>query len=1231
MDKDFNAPAPPMRMQGSAWLEDWPIQVKMLFAFGIIIALFATACVSIFKTLNAQAEARAWTIHTYEVIQEVEAAMLALREEQVGVRGFLLSGDENELKLHESAKRDFDEHYSKLRSLTSDNSTQQSRLDQIRHDKDLWQAEIADVAIASVRAAPTAPERRAPALAQAAETYLHGVGTRLPQVLDLFREIDNSESALLVQRTATLQETVETSRMTTLGALLIDFVFGALSLFMVSRLLTRPIRDLTELMTRLAQHDHSIVVPQQQRRDEIGAIARALQIFKQMSIETFNRSWVKSNVSEVSSLLQETQSTRTFAAALVSATAPRLECGIAVFYLYREELHQLERLGSYGRIEQGARDAYFKLGEGLVGQCAVERQPIVLKTVPEDYFHIESGLGAARPRSLILLPVINKDQLLGVIELASFAPFSETHQRFLDELLPILALSLENLLRAARTQQLLEETQAQSEELQSSEEALRVQQEELRATNEALQANTTELEAQSARLRSSEEELRVQTEELQASNEELREKSERLNEQKAQLELLQRDTQAKADELARASQYKSDFLANMSHELRTPLNSLLILSRGLADNEDGNLNDEQIESSRIIHESGSNLLRLINDILDLSKVESGKMEVVEEQMPFDAFAASLQRNFRHVAKEKGLEFSIDIEPGVPHSLRTDAARLDQIVGNLLSNAFKFTREGGVRVQIARPAATQKMPPGLSAATSIAISVSDTGIGIPADKFAKIFQAFEQVDAGTSRQYGGTGLGLSISRGMARLLGGDISIHSEDGVGSQFTLILPETRVVVASLPLEASTPTVAAREAAVAAPVAPVAVRANTAPRVLPVAAFIVDDREQIVAGDTVILVIEDDPAFQRILGDMIRRKGFKVLAASDGESGLALANTHKPTGILLDVMLPGIDGWTVMDRLKADTTTRHIPVHFISALDEHGRGLGMGAVGFLTKPVSRDAIGKAFERLLHFAPGTPRRVLVIDDDANARTAVRRLVADSYIECVEAASGEDALARLESSEIDCIILDLGLPGMDGFEFLERASALGPVPPVVVYSGRELSREENLRLRQYTDSIVIKGARSPERLLDEVSLFLHSIRARPLPVVAPRDIDPQLSGRTVLVVDDDMRNIFALSKALRNRGLKVLMAQDGYKALKQIDDNPEIAMVLMDIMMPGMDGYETMREIRKQPKYRDLPIIALTAKAMRGDREKCLEAGANDYLSKPIDVDKLLSMMRVWVS
>ena len=710
--------------------------------------------------------------------------------------------------------------------------------------------------------------------------------------------------------------------------------------------------------------------------------------------------------------------------------------------------------------------------------------------------------------------------------------------------------------------------------------------------------------------------MRSQAEELQASNEELREKTDRLNRQKYVLEELQQETADKAAELARASQYKSEFLANMSHELRTPLNSLLILSRSLADNDSGNLDGEQVESAHIIHDAGTSLLHLINDILDLSKIEAGKMELVIDELPLASLEQRLRRTFAHVAEEKGLGFTLDIEPGLPAVLRTDGTKLGQIANNLLSNAFKFTARGSVGVHIGRPTSEIMVPLALQEQPLIALTVSDTGIGIPADKFQRIFNAFEQVDAGTSRQFGGTGLGLAISRRMAMLLGGDITLHSESGQGSRFSVLLPEV-------------PPEPAHDAGEDAPSSrPKPLARLASPSLLPDA--VDDDRGTLLPGQTTILVIEDDPAFARILIDMIHRKGYRALAAGDGETGLQLAREHHPTGILLDVMLPTMDGWAVIDQLKADEATRAIPVHFISATDEATRGLEHGAVGFLTKPVSRAAIDSAFKRLLHFAEGHQRHLLIVDDEADSRTAVRTMLAADDVLIDEAGTAEDALRKTAHTRYDCIVLDLGLPGMSGMELLAQLSKQpGGVPPVVVYSGRDLNSEENLLLRQYTDSIVVKGARSPERLLDEVSLFLHSIQHAPRRTAAMAPT-AELAGRRVLLVDDDMRNLFALSRVLRGWGLVVGMAQDGQKALKALADEEAPELVLMDIMMPGMDGYGTIRAIRAQARFATLPIIALTAKAMRGDREKCLEMGASDYLSKPIDIDKLASMMRVWL-
>lgn len=1203
------------------WLADQPLQRKIVLAIGALLALFVAACVANLVALSREADTRNWSSHTYVVLLTMAQVGSDAQSRQVASRGYLLNQSPNEFADFENADRDLGKSLAELRRLTADNPLQQSRIDHLQDMLDRWKTEVRTMALGPIRAIGDASTPDAIVKRETIRhDYLSHRTVLMSDVNRLIDEMSSTERGLLERRNEALDATLATTRYVNVASLLACLLLGGVVIWMTARLITRPIVEMTGLMTRLANHDHTIEVDQRDRRDEIGKIARALQVFKEMSIETAGQSWMKSSVTAISNRLQETTSYREFAEALVGELVPTLKAGVGVFYVFREETSRLELLGSYGFRQRRHVAVEYAMGEGLVGQAAAERRGIVLQDVPDDYTRIHSGTGEASPRNVIVMPVVSRDALLGVIEIASFAHLTDVQQRLLDELMPIVALSLENLARALRTSELLERTQSQADELRASEEALRSQQEDLRATNEELKNKTAELEEQSQRLVASEEELRVQTEELHASNEELREKSATLNQQKDALELLQKDTLDKAEELARASQYKSEFLANMSHELRTPLNSLLILSRSLADNDEENLTTEQVESARIIHDAGSNLLRLINDILDLSKVEAGKMELAVDAFSLADLSRMLGRTFNHVAQEKKLAFEVTLEPGLPETIRTDGGKLEQVVNNLLSNAFKFTSEGGVRLRIGRPGADVPMPEGLDRAHAVLIAVTDSGIGIPADKFDRVFHAFEQVDASTSRQYGGTGLGLAISRRIANLLGGDISLASEAGKGSTFTVVLPE------NAPESGERPQPVPRQQAAAEATLPLS------PALI--VETIDDDRATIAPGDTAILVVEDDPAFARILADMIHRKGHRVLAAGDGESGLALARQYRPTGILLDVMLPGMDGWTVIERLKADAATRHIPVHFISATDDASRGLELGAVGFLTKPVSRESIATAFDRLLHFAEGRTRHLLVVDDDADARTAVRTLLKDDSIVIDEAGSGEEALSLATATDYDCIVLDLGLPGMSGMEFLEHVSRLGHTPPVVVYSGRDLSREESMRIRQYTDSIVVKGARSPDRLLDEVSLFLHSIRhggARAQAAAQGTGIDEaDLRGRRVLLVDDDMRNLFALSKVLRAKGIDVTMAQDGQKALDTLDRDPGLELVLMDIMMPVMDGYDTMRAIRAKPAVARVPIIALTAKAMRGDREKCLEAGANDYLSKPIDVDRLLSMIRVWL-
>ncbi|MFG1478466.1 response regulator [Xanthobacter sp. V4C-4] len=1010
---------------------------------------------------------------------------------------------------------------------------------------------------------------------------------------DLLGQVADRADAELQLARAEQQQTENLLRAVNLAALIACLLSSIGALVLCARLISRPLRLLASRMELLADHDHSIVVPYTHRRDEVGTIARALEVFKGMAIETYDSNWVKTGVGAISEKLQRAEDLTSFANELLADLAPRINAGVGVFYAFQENSQDLVLSGTYAFTERRHLSTRYALGEGLVGQAARERKPIVLSPVPEDYIRIHSGTGEARPFAVTAVPLVSKNRLLGVLELASFVPFSGAPERLLMDLAPVAAISLDNLARALRTLELLEQTQRQTTELRVAEEELRTQQEELRTTNEQLQL-------QSQKLAASEEELRVQADELQRSNDVLRRSSDELTAQKAELEQINRQAEARADELARANQYKSQFLANMSHELRTPLNSLLILAHDLAENHQGHLDTDEVEAAVIIQSSGTNLLRLINDILDLSKVEAGKMDVVQEPVSIPAVATRMERNFRHVAQEKGIDFTVVVQPDAPAHILSDDGKLEQITNNLLGNAFKFTAAGGVTVTFAR-----------GGGDTLVVSVADTGIGIPENKKSTIFEAFEQVDSSTRRQFGGTGLGLAITQRLARLLGGEVTLESRLGSGSTFFLTLPVGKVDEVESP----------------APVAP-------SPQVVPPpapprrAAAIEDDRDALRGGVTTILVVEDDPAFARTLLSLVRRKGYNVLAAMDGESALELARRYRPTGILLDVMLPGMDGWTVITHLKADPSTRHIPVHFVSALDDAKRGRDLGAVGFLTKPVSADDLNGALATLTHFSLGQPRRVLVVDDDPAARLAVRKLIGGQLVEILEAGSGEEALECLGHQQVDCVVLDLGLPGMSGFELLERLAADERQVPVVVYSGRDLTQEESLKLRAFTDSIVIKGARSPERLMDEVSLFLHSVRQDSATLAV--DPDGDLKGRKLLLVDDDMRNIYALAKVLRGKGIDVTLAQDGAKALAQLDAHPELEIVLMDIMMPVMDGYEAMTEIRKQPRFARLPVIALTAKAMKDDREKCLAAGASDYLSKPIDVPKLLSMIRAWL-
>ncbi|MFL5934801.1 MAG: response regulator, partial [Gaiellaceae bacterium] len=757
--------------------------------------------------------------------------------------------------------------------------------------------------------------------------------------------------------------------------------------------------------------------------------------------------------------------------------------------------------------------------------------------------------------------------------------------------------------------------------------------------------SNAELEAQTATLRASEELLQTQQEELQQTNEELEERSQQLEEQNRRIEIKNEEIELarlaleeKADQLALSSRYKSEFLANMSHELRTPLNSLLILTKLLGDNAEGNLTDKQIEFARTIHNAGAELLGLINDILDLSKVEAGKMDVNAVEVAISDELALLERSFAPIAEEKGLSFELDYADDALPTILTDPQRLQQVLKNLLSNAFKFTEEGGVTLRVSQPPAGMQFAGDALAHADrvVAFSVVDTGIGIPADKVRLIFEAFQQADGTTSRRYGGTGLGLSISREIARLLGGEIHVESRPDEGSTFTLYVPER--FVAHVPAE----TGAELLRQITGEPEPVSSGNGDLPAFDPsllVPGEVEDDRESIEAGDRVVLIVEDDADFARTELAVAREHGFKGIVALRGDSGLALAREFRPDAIVLDMSLPVLDGWTVLDRLKRHPSTRHIPVHIVSGVGELRPALAAGAAAFLEKPATMEALDEVFRGIGSFIERDVKRLLVVDDDEVQRQSIVELVGgDGDVEIVAVGSSEEALVALDQeAPFDCMVLDLRLPKMTGFALLEKVKSdeQSRHLPVIVYTSKDLTKREETKLKRFAETIVVKDARSPERLLDETSLFLHRVESR-LPE-AKRKMLEQLhnaealfQGKKVLIVDDDVRNVFALTSALEAHGMEVRFAENGREGIESLEQQPDVDLVLMDVMMPEMDGYEATRAIRERPQFEKLPIIALTAKAMKGDRERSIASGASDYITKPVDTDQLLSLLRVWL-
>jgi len=1111
------------------------------------------------------------------IIAETHAAAKLAVDQETGMRGFLLSGNESFLEPYRLGKPRMQVQLEALEQLVAEDGQQVERVRLIKSLHAQWTVFVEEVL----------SQRRANG--DWLRLVMSGRGKQefdqLRREFDAFLKIEEE------RRQARGEEARRVTAITVTVYLVLSLLLaGGLALFGRRELL------------RLSESYNAALAHQ-------GEHGRLLE----------HQAWLRAGQTRLAERIVGQPAVAPLARGVLDFLAEYLGMSVGALYV-REPGNALRRSASYGfSKESEAAPQLIGAGEGLVGQAALAKRVIRLDSVPEDYLKISSGLGSGSPVTLLLAPIQEGGVVNGVMELG-FARQVETRDLELLELIaPAVGAAIEAALYRQRLQAALADTQQLNEELQ-------VQQEELRTANEGL-------EEQSRLLRESQASLENQQAELEQTNVRLNEQAVSLDQKNHALQQAQEALEARADDLQRASRYKSEFLANMSHELRTPLNSSLILAKLLSENKAGNLNAEQIKFAESIYASGNDLLSLINDILDISKVEAGQMSLQPEAITVDELVSSLERTFLPLAEEKRLAFRVQQQDVGATPLYTDRMRLEQILKNLLSNAIKFTEHGSVTL------ALSTLP-----GERIVFAVKDSGIGIAPEQQDAIFEAFRQADGGTSRRYGGTGLGLSISRELAGLLGGEIAVSSAPGQGSTFTLTLPrriaqpeqaEPQAAQAPRPVPAvASPKVERMRPAAPAP-APAAAPSQSV-AALPAQPF-PDDRAAAPDERRAVLVVEDEPAFAGILYDLAREMGYRCLVAQGADEGLQLARQFLPSAVLLDMRLPDRPGLSLLQQLKEDPATRHIPVHVVSSEDRSEAALHMGAIGYAQKPASREELREVFQRLEERYTRKMKRILLVEDDARQRDSVTHLISDEDVEITAVATGAEALARLVQIQFDCMIIDLKLPDMQGRELLRRMSEQGlqPFPPVIVYTGRNLTREEEADLLKYSRSIIIKGARSPERLLDEVTLFLHKVESelsveRQAMLKSARSRDHVFQGRRILLVDDDVRNIFALTSALEQKGLAVEIARNGEEAIAKLDAAPDVDLVLMDVMMPVMDGLEATRRIRTDARFAKLPIIAVTAKAMRDDHEQCLRAGASDYLAKPIDLDRLFSLLRVWL-
>jgi signal transduction histidine kinase/CheY-like chemotaxis protein/CHASE3 domain sensor protein len=955
-------------------------------------------------------------------------------------------------------------------------------------------------------------------------------------------------------------------------------------------------KEITENANAVALGEYNTEIIPLSKKDSLGiALNKMTDSLRKITAENEKHNWLISGQNKINQKIRGDKDISVLGEEILAFLVPYVKANLGAIFILKEEENEYHLRAKYAIPDSLAAQEKFAPGEGITGQIAIDAKTKILNNLKKEHFRVVSATLDATPDSLAIIPFVVENKVIGIMEIGKIEPFASAEIELLESLSETLGISLNSAISRKKINNLLEETQLQSEELQAQSEELQSQSEELSQAN-------VELEEQA-------QQLKHQQEELKTSNDELQEQTQELEEKNAELEKVRKAIEEKSRQVELSSKYKSEFLANMSHELRTPLNSLLILAKDLANNNSQNLTDDQIESAEIIYRSGKDLLILINEVLDLAKIEAGKMTLNPTEVKISEMGENIRQKFKKQVEQKGLNFNINIANDAPEYIITDYQRLEQILKNLLSNAIKFTEKGSISILFSKHSKEK-----------ISIKIEDTGIGIPKDKQDIIFEAFQQAEGGTSRKYGGTGLGLSISKELAHLLGGTITLESKEEDGSAFTLIIPQQlKVEEKEVKKELESKKTSSNKS-----------EFLNYPT-------IEDDRNNISEEDRVVLIIEDDRNFSSVLKKQVNERKFQCISAATGEDGLVLAEKFKPDAIILDITLPGMDGNAVLSELKANPDLRHIPVHVVSGKEKEMGIIRSGAIEYLTKPVTKEQLNQVFNKIEDLLERIPKNLLIIEDDKNLRHAMKKLIGD-HVNFLEAATGNEALKILKKEYVDCIILDLGLPDMSGFELIKKMEEFEnfQIPPIIVNTGRELTKEENDELESLTKSIIIKGVKSDERLLDETALFLHHTISKLTPekqemISGLYDKEAVFKDKKILVVDDDMRNVFALSKVLKDRGMIIIKAENGIRAIEKLKANKDTALVLMDIMMPEMDGYETMREIRKMDEFRNLPIIALTAKAMKEDRQKTIDAGANDYIPKPVELDRLFSLMRIWLS